>query len=422
VLSQFDGRIWRAAPRPGLGELPRVRGAAIDYTVTLEPHQQRWMFALDLPASMPEDDNGAPVSNVVLTREHQIISLPLVTSRLIYHQRSILSDRHGGADDAELSRLLRLPGKANPRTRAFALEERERAGSDAAYMRTMLLRFNREDYGYTLSPPEVGNDGVDDFLFVTRRGFCEHYAGAFAFLMRAGGIPARVVTGYMGGEINPASGTMVVRQSDAHAWVEVWIDGLWRRIDPTAAIAPERIERGLSAALPAGERVPLLSRAEWSWLREIDWRIDAVNHNWQKWVIGFNADRQKSMFSELGWPSPQPWQIAAIIGGGIVGWGLGFLAWTQWRRRLRTNDPLERLWLRINRRLARAGCARDAAEGPLAYAARLETHWPQHAAVWRDCAVTYASARYGEGDAPRAIIRLARILAQLRTLPLAHRA
>jgi transglutaminase-like putative cysteine protease len=420
VMAQFDGRVWRAAPRPNLGELPRVRGAPVEYTITLEPHQQRWLFALDLVASMPEDSNGQPIPNVILTREHQLISMPLVTTRIIYNQRSIVSDRHsGGTDNAELARLLRLPGKGNPRTRAFAQEEREKAGSDAAYMRAMLLRFNREDYGYTLSPPDVGTEAVDDFLFVTRRGFCEHYSGAFAFLMRAAGIPARIVTGYMGGEINPASGTMIVRQSDAHAWVEVWIDGMWRRIDPTAAIAPERIERGLSAALPAGERVPFLSRAEWSWLREIDWRIDAVNHNWQKWVIGFNADRQKSMFSELGWPSPKPWQIAAVIGSAIALWGFGFLAWTQWRRRIRARDPLERLWVRINRRLARAGCPRDIAEGPLAYEERLARRWPQHAALWRDCARTYAAARYGQGDGAAAVLRLARILAQLQTLPLA---
>ena len=372
---------------------------------------------------MPEDDSGRPLPNIFLTREQQLLSMPLVTSRIIYTQRSILADRHDSSTDGmELARLLRLPGKLNPRTRAFALEEREKAGSDAAYMRALLLRFNQEDYGYTLSPPAIGEDAVDDFLFGTRRGFCEHYAGAFAFLMRAAGIPARIVTGYMGGEINPASGTMVIRQSDAHAWVEVWVEGMWRRVDPTAAIAPARIERGLSAALPAGERVPFLSRAEWSWLREIDWRIDAVNHNWQKWVIGFNADRQKSMFSELGWLSPKPWQVAAVIGGGIALWGFGFLAWTQWRKRIRTGDPLEGLWQRINRRLARAGCPRDAAEGPLAYETRLVQRWPQHAALWRDCARTYAAARYGNGDGTAAIIRLARILALLRTLPLAKSA
>jgi hypothetical protein len=330
----------------------------------------------------------------------------------------MLTDRHSGVEPSELIRALRVPGDGNPRTRAFALAEREKAGSDLAYARAMLVRFNRERFGYTLSPPEVGPNAVDDFLFETQRGFCEHYSGAFAFLMRAAGIPANVVTGYMGGEINPASGAMIVRQSDAHAWVEAWIDGAWRRFDPTAAVAPERVERGLSAALPAGERIPLFSRPEFSWLREIDWRIDAVNHNWQKWVIGFNADRQRSMYSEMGWQAPKPWQIATMIGGGIALWGLAYLVWTRWSGRPRPRDPLDKLWLAINRHLARKGVPRATTEGPLAYAERLATEWPQHAALWRECARVYADVRYGRADAHEGVSRLSALRAKIGQLTL----
>jgi len=418
VLSQYDGAVWRIAPRANNGELQATSGPAVDYVVTLEPHQQRWLFALDLPSSLPQDDAGVPLPNVILTREQQLLSMPLITSRMIYRQSSILTSSHTGADGVELARALRLPGKANPRTRAFALAERERAGTDAAYVRAMLRRFSGERFGYTLSPPEVGADAVDDFLFETQRGFCEHYSGAFAVLMRAAGIPARVVTGYQGGEINPASGTMIVRQSDAHAWVEAWFDGRWQRFDPTAAVAPERVERGLSAALPAGERVPLLSRPAFSWLREIDWRIDAVNHAWQKWVIGFNAERQKSLFSDLGWKSPAPWQIAAIICASIAAWGLGYLGWAQWRGRLRARDPLERTWQRINRRLARAGCARPPHEGPLAYGERLAACWPTHAAFFRRCVRNYAAARYGADDATDRVAAVLRDWIELRGIAL----
>jgi transglutaminase-like putative cysteine protease len=418
VLSQFDGAVWRAAPRANLGALSARSGERVNYVVTLEPHQQRWLFALDLPASMPADDAGNTLPNVILTREYQLLSLPLITSRMIYRQSSILADRHEGADGAELSRALRLPGTANPRTRAFASAARERAGSDAGYVRALLQRFGSERFAYTLQPPTLGENAIDDFLFESQRGFCEHYAGAFAFLLRAAGIPARVVTGYMGGEINPASGTMIVRQSDAHAWVEGWLDGHWQRFDPTAAVAPERVERGLSAALPAGELVPLLSRPGWSWLRAIDWRLDAVNHTWQKWVIGFNAERQKSMFVELGWKSPAPWQIAAIVCGGIAAWGLGFLAWARWQSRLRVRDPLERIWQRINRRLARAGCPRPAFEGPLAYTDRLCATWPQHADLWRRCAAAYIGARYGSADPEDGLTRLVACWSELRATSL----
>jgi transglutaminase-like putative cysteine protease len=420
VLSQFDGRVWRTATRPGPGRFVPATGTQIEYLVTLEPHQQRWLFALDLPSALPANDNGTPLQGAFLTREQQLLSIPLVASRLIYRQSSVLVDRHPGADESELARLLRLPGRANPRARAFAQEERRLAGSDPDFVQAVLRRFNQDSYGYTLTPPEVGVDAVDDFLFQTKRGFCEHYAGAFAFLMRAAGIPARVVTGYLGGEINPASGTMVVRQSDAHAWTEVWIDGLWRRVDPTAAVAPERIQRGLSAALPRGEPVPFLSRTEWSWLRAVQWRWDAVNHNWQKWVIGFNHERQQSLFSELGWPKPEPWQIVGLIAGAFALWGLGYLTWSQWRQRIRTRDPLERTWLRINRQLARAGLPRAPTEGPLAYAERLCARWPQHEKLWRELATGYALARYGQGGEALGHVHLRRVAEAMRGINLAH--
>ncbi|MEO8134419.1 MAG: DUF3488 and transglutaminase-like domain-containing protein [Betaproteobacteria bacterium] len=413
VLSQFDGRVWRVAQRPSVGRLVRVNGRAIDYIVTLEPHQQRWLFALDLPSAMPANDQGLPLQATMLTREQQLISLPPVATRLIYRQSSILADRHPGDSEAEPGRLRYLPGKDNPRSRDFAQDERRQAGSDLAFVQAVLRRFNRDTYVYTLAPPVLGPNSVDDFLFEAKRGFCEHYAGAFVFLMRAAGIPARVVTGYQGGEINPASGTMVIRQSDAHAWSEVLIDGVWRRFDPTAAVAPERIERGFSSALPSGD-IPFLSRPEWSWLRAMQWRWDAVNHNWQKWIIGFDRERQQSLFSELGLPKPEPWQVVGLIGGAFAAWGLGYLAWSQWRQRIRTSDRLERTWLAINRRLARAGLPRGATEGPLAYSERLCARWPQHATLWRELAGGYALARYGQGDQTAGAEHLRRMAQSLR--------
>ena len=398
VLSQFDGRVWRTT-RSGPGSIAPVAGPTVDYMVTLEPHHQFWLFALDLPGSMPTNSSGTAMPGVVLTREQQLVSLPLVSSRLIYQQTSTLAWRYPAtADEGELPRLLRLPGRANPRARAFAQEERRAAGSDAVFVERLLTRFNHEEYAYTLSPPGVGEDAIDDFMFQTRKGFCEHYAGAFAFMMRAAGVPSRVVTGYLGGEINPASGAMVVRQSDAHAWTEVWLNGYWVRVDPTAAVSPERVERGLARSMPDSDRLPFLSRPEWSWLRAVEWRMDAVNHGWQKWVIGFDHERQQSLFSELGWPRPKPWEIAGLIAAAFAAWAIGYLGWSRWLRRIRSSDPLERAWQRINRRLARAGLPREASEGPLTYAERLAARWPQHAAIWRELARVYAAARYGSDD------------------------
>ena len=139
-----------------------------------------------------------------------------------------------------------------------------------------------ESFVYTLAPDILDRDPVDGFLFNTRRGFCEHFAGAFALLMRAAGIPSRVVTGYQGGEMNPTGEYMIVRQSDAHAWAEALLDGKWERVDPTAAVAPSRIERGIGAALPAGERVPYLARIEMTWLKSLRLHWDSVNYHWQR--------------------------------------------------------------------------------------------------------------------------------------------
>lgn len=415
VLSQFDGRVWRTLGRNIGGSIAQVPGTAIDYVVTLEPHQQFWLFALDLPASLPKNSGGMTMQGVALTREQQLISIPTISSRVIYRQSSTLAWRYPATlGDNETGRLIRLPGKSNPRTREFAVAERKKVSSDRAFVEALLDRFNRDTYAYTLSPPSLGDDAIDEFLFDTKTGFCEHYAGAFAFMMRAAGVPSRVVTGYLGGEINPSSGAMVIRQSDAHAWTEVFIDGFWIRVDPTGAVAPERVERGLARSLPDSDRLPFLSRPQWSWLRSIEWRMDAVNHGWQKWVIGFDHDRQQSLFTELGWPRPKPWEIVGLIIAAFAAWALGYLGWTRWLRRIRATDPLERAWLRINRKLARAGLPRAASEGPIAYADRLSARWPRHAKIWREVTEVYAAARYGRDNPRNSARRMLAAMHQIR--------
>ena len=419
VLSQFDGRVWRTAARGGgtgaIVPANSATGPAVSYVVTLEPHQQTWLFALELPASMPQTNSGMPLRGTMLTREQQLVSTQTVASRVIYRQTSNLSWQYPESiTAAESTRLLRLPGTSNAQTREFARKERQKFNNDGAFVQAMLNRFGFEAYAYTMSPPAVGDDSIDDFLFKTKSGFCEHYAGAFTFMMRAAGIPARVVTGYMGGEINPSSGAMVVRQSDAHAWSEVYLNGLWLRIDPTASVSPDRIERGFAQSMADSDRLPFLSRPQWSWMRSIEWRMDAVNHSWQKWVIGFDHDRQQSLFTEMGWPRPKPWEIVGLIIAAFGAWGLGYLGWSRWLKRIRTHDPLERAWQRVNRRLARAGLPRQASEGPMSYAERLCQRWPRHAAIWREVSELYASGRYGEAGSRDGAARMIRAVSRVR--------
>jgi transglutaminase-like putative cysteine protease len=154
--------------------------------------------------------------------------------------------------------------------------------------------FLRQRLVYTLAPPVLGEQTADEFLFDTRQGFCEHFSNAFAVAMRAAGVPARVVTGYQGGEVNPVDGWLIVRQYDAHAWTEVWLAGRgWVRIDPTAISAPTRIDLNLAAAVPAGDPLPLLMRVDLAWLRDIRFRWEAVANTWNQWVLGYNPERQR---------------------------------------------------------------------------------------------------------------------------------
>ncbi|HEY6721098.1 MAG TPA: DUF3488 and transglutaminase-like domain-containing protein, partial [Burkholderiales bacterium] len=255
VMSDFDGLTWRV----GLPQLRRnisveSSGPTADYEVTLEPHNRNWMFALEMPMRIP------PTAR--LTTEYLVISLTPIRSRIRYQMGSAPQFKApGGANPQDLAMALRLPRGFNPRSQALAREWRESLPDDPAIIRRAIEFYRGSRFEYTLEPPLLGRNSVDEFLFDTKQGFCEHFASSFVFLMRAAGVPARVVTGYQGGDTNPVDGYMVVRQADAHAWAEVWLAGNgWTRVDPTAAAAPVRVELGITAAAPKGAELPLLMR------------------------------------------------------------------------------------------------------------------------------------------------------------------
>jgi transglutaminase-like putative cysteine protease len=202
---------------------------------------------------------------------------------------------------AILQQALTLPARINPRTRALADEWKHRPPPQMIAEAALAASSATRSLPLHPAPPLLGANAVDEFLFDTRSGFCEHYASAFVFLMRAAGVPARVVAGYQGGELNPVDGYLVVRQSDAHAWAEIWLAGEgWLRVDPTAAVAPSRIEQGIVAALPAGEPLPGIIRIDADWLRDLRNRWEAANNTWNQWVLGYNPQRQREVLSRLG--------------------------------------------------------------------------------------------------------------------------
>jgi transglutaminase-like putative cysteine protease len=250
VLTRFNGRTWSgrdpSISRSALDQI-EVEGDPINYQVTLEPTRQQWVFALDMPTSWS-------LRRTFMGPQQQLARMTPIDQRVAYDVTSYSTFRVGN----ELPELYRnwysaLPENSNPRTAELAREMRAAAGSDRAFVDAVLQKLNREEFYYTLEPPPLGRNPVDRFLFETRRGFCEHYASAFSVMMRSVGIPTRVVLGYQGGEVNPLGGHLIVRQSDAHAWTEIWLDELgWYRIDPTAAVAPERIDIGASDAAFSG--------------------------------------------------------------------------------------------------------------------------------------------------------------------------
>jgi transglutaminase-like putative cysteine protease len=391
VFWYFDGRTWSAgSPRRPAAVSLHVEGEPVTYTITLEPHDQQWLFALDFPITLP------PTSS--MTDDFQVLAAAPARQRLRYQITSQPKYRV----ETELRQLarrhaLQLPPDVNPQARQLAQSWRANARSGKEIVDAALDLFSREAFFYTLSPPPLGFHSVDNFLFDSRRGFCEHYAGSFVFLMRAAGVPARVVTGYQGGEHNPIGNYLIVRQSDAHAWAEVWLeDQGWVRIDPTARIAPQRVlaEAGLLDALPSSEALPVFARMNPDWLRQLRFGMDLVNYNWHKWVLGYSHKRQNELLSRLGMGLESARGMIYGLLTGIGGLMLIFAAAMLWRLRAHPRDPVVAAYRRFCARLAQAGLARRQGEGPAVHAARVMQLRPDLAASVARISDLYIDLRY----------------------------
>lgn len=400
VLTRFDGRTWHPLPSTTSETLPYTpKGPPTRYSVTLEPHHKNWMFALELPGEIP--------AGAAMSADYRLLAKTPLSSRIRYDAVSVMTSLNGVQESQHhLRAALQLPPDSNPRARALARTLRDQSADNEALLRRMLSYFRGQRLIYTLQPPLLGEHSVDEFLFDTRRGFCEHFASSFVFMMRSAGVPARVVTGYQGGERNPVDGFMVVRQSDAHAWAEVWLAGKgWQRVDPTAASAPSRIEFGLVAAVPSDDPVPLFIRADLEWLRAARFRWDALGNAWNQWVLGYNALRQREVLQRLGIRKPD-WQtmvLALATAGGAL-----MIALTLWTvRRRAERDPLHHAWERFGLKLDRSGLPRSPWEGPHDYAQRIAASRPHMGSSTSEIAQLYIRLRYGrpnEGECVQQLI------------------
>jgi transglutaminase-like putative cysteine protease len=390
VLTRFNGRTWTGRePSISAAAIRQISfaGEPISYEVTLEPTRQQWVFALDMPASwsLPQTFMGP--------QQQLARSLP-IDQRVIYNAVSY-SDY---AVETELQAPFinwysSLPENTNPRTLELARKMRAAARDEAGYIDGVLAMFNEQEFFYTLEPPPLGSNPVDRFLFETRRGFCEHYASAFAVLMRSAGIPTRIVLGYHGGEINPLGGHLIVRQSDAHAWTEVWLDGIgWRRVDPTAAVAPDRIDYGASDAAFAGLGAAWGRAAPSELLHKLSLTVDALSAKWNEWVLGYGPDTQNRFMEWLGMQNPD-WQkmlltLVAVIAGLIMTIsGLLML-----RYRAPQKDEAARLYARF---VKKTGLEPGIGETPQRFAARAARAGTLPPPTIEAITNAYLDARYG---------------------------
>ena len=362
VLWAFDGRTWKRGIGPTAAAHPVQGTGRSAYTIALEPHGQRWLFALDLPRQAPPD--------AILSADYTLRVRTPVERSIRYRLESVTQP-----DPEPLGRWaqasLFVDPRTNPQSADLARRWAENGAAPEVIVRKALDFFATQGFVYSLAAPPLFERPLDAFLFETRRGYCEHYASALAFLLRVAGVPARVVLGYLGGEINPYGNYLVVRQSDAHAWVEAWLPSSgWTRVDPTAVVAPARLTEGVAGSLPQGElgedRVVALWGPLTGMARQGAYGWDAVNNGWQRWVTGYTFQRQEGLLRRFGLSVASAAGVLAVAGVAAV-----FIACLVWvylhlpksRPRRRSEDEVQRLYRRFAAVLARSGAPRAPHQG-----------------------------------------------------------
>lgn len=393
VMAHYDGFSWRQAPRRPLGRLNiTVAEPKIDYTVTLEPNGKRWLLALDIPTRL--------IAGSLMSADLQLTSKQKINDLKRYSMQSHLSYLIGVHESPDYLALAReYPADSNPQTIAFGRSLAQRFDNPQDIAEAVLTMFHQQEYVYTLQPPALGRNSVDDFLFGTRRGFCEHYAGSFALVMRSAGIPARVVTGYQGDEYNRVGNYLIVRQSDAHAWTEIWLDQRgWVRVDPTAAVSPSRIEQGLDNALSGEDssfriqnRNPIFGNLLYSW--------DNLQHGWNDWVLNYDQRKQRDFLKQLeigieNWSDMVFALVFMLVSVTGLFW---FIAW--WRERPAQPQAYEITFNRLLKKLAKKGFHKRPAEDTRAFLQRLpQEGLAQHGQIARIVEL-YNHIKYGRRGA-----------------------
>lgn len=404
VFEDYDGRTWtqRQLSSAAVGKIEAL-GKPLEYTITLEPHQRQWVLALDLPVKLPD--------NTRLTDHLQLVTREPIVKRSRYTLEAVTEYRAATEETtALLERALQLPPDTNPRAIATAATWRKLPPAER--VNEALRLFSSQRLEYTLTPPLYGPNAVDDFVFQGKQGFCEHFAGAFVFLLRSAGVPARVVGGYQGGDRN--GDYLIIRQADAHAWSEVWLeDKGWVRVDPTFAVAPSRIEQGLGSAIP-GRDLPMMLRSDQHWIKQLRLVLDAGINHWNQWVIGYTPQQQRKLLQRFGIDSLASSSFLLWFGASLALLSAPLALWLLWRMRPPRIDPAKRLYDRFCRKLAAAGVKRQTAEGPRDFAARAAQALPWAEETIFAISEQYVAIRYANRASEQELLALKLAINRMR--------
>ena len=394
VLSHTDGRRWTQVRDMGFGQfLDKIafNGPPYQYTLLMEPQDKNWVFALDMPA----------VFALTLSRNanYQLITHENPDKRAEYKITSYLSYNTGYITRTEYKDSTQLAGEPSVKIKGLVKQLHGFDGTPEDFIKQLLNYFRNENFHYSLTPPLMEENPVETFLFETRYGFCSHYAAAFVYLMRVAEIPARVVTGYQGGELNTAGNFLEIRQADAHAWAEVWIEGRgWVRFDPTAAVAPERIERNIFIEqLDRGgfiRYMPASAAAQevFNWLKQTRQLWSNIDYNWQRWVINYDNKNQSRFLSSLGIDDIKAmlyWMV------GVIGLITALLSWFLLHQKQKAIDPVVRIYNRFCKKIVKHGLQRGLGEGAKDFAGRVKIKLPEQAADINRITALFIKLRYG---------------------------
>jgi transglutaminase-like putative cysteine protease len=400
VLSNFDGRRWQPlrASLPSRYTLPanlRVAGKPIDYEVTLEPTSRPWLFVLEAAAQKPE----LPGYRSVMDADLQWLTDRPITDIVRYKASSYPAFRHGPVQPmAGLQEFVDLPPGFNPRTLALASQIRRdpryAQANAGVLVQVVLERLRSGGYTYTLDPGVYGQHTADEFWFDRKEGFCEHIASSFVILMRALDIPARIVTGYQGGERNSVDGFWVIRQ--------VWQAGLgWVRVDPTAAVAPGRIGAFQRLAAPQGVVAQAFGNFSPTLSAQLRATWEALNNGWNQWVLNYTQGKQLNLLKNIGFESPSWQDLSYLLIAIVVLASLAGAAWTLWERT--QHDPWLRLLTRARQRLAQAGIESTPATSPRQLARLALAKYGSQGQALHDWLMQLELQRYADPSASRQI-------------------